>query len=208
MLADSSEILGMVMPGPGTTSVACLGAAIIDAAGNIDSTEIPGRAFLVGSGGGNDVASVADDVVVVTTLTAAPDGGGGAVRDLARATRVSHLVTDLGTFEKRDGRFVLTAAVGRRRGGRRGARRLRVGLVVADDVAELDPPTAAEVEALRRWDPRGFFLGHRPLHPVSACEPANPHAETLRGRSGQSARARRFEVAALGAAGAQAAAVR
>src|SRR6185436_9062206 len=67
MLADSSEILGMVMPGPGTTSVACLGAAIIDAAGNIDSTEIPGRAFLVGSGGGNDVASVADDVVVVTT---------------------------------------------------------------------------------------------------------------------------------------------
>ena len=30
MLADSSEILGMVMPGPGTTSVACLGAAIID----------------------------------------------------------------------------------------------------------------------------------------------------------------------------------
>ena len=83
MLADSSEILGMVMPGPGTTSVACLGAAIIDAAGNIDSTEIPGRAFLVGSGGGNDVASVADDVVVVTTLTAAADGGGGAVRDLA-----------------------------------------------------------------------------------------------------------------------------
>ena len=31
-------------------------------------------------------------------------------------------------------------------------------LVVADDVAELTPPTAAEVEALRRWDPRGFFL--------------------------------------------------
>jgi len=31
-------------------------------------------------------------------------------------------------------------------------------LVVADEVAELEPPTSGEVEALRRWDPRGFFL--------------------------------------------------
>ena len=157
MLADSSEILGMVMPGPGTTSVACLGAAIIDAAGNIDSTEIPGRAFLVGSGGGNDVASVADDVVVVTTLT--PRRTVEAVPYVTSpGTRVSHLVTDLGTFEKRDGRFVLTAVVG----GDAGVAAVRDvcgwELVVADDVAELTPPTAAEVEALRRWDPRGFFL--------------------------------------------------
>jgi acyl CoA:acetate/3-ketoacid CoA transferase beta subunit/acyl CoA:acetate/3-ketoacid CoA transferase alpha subunit len=157
MLADSSEILGMVMPGPGTTSVACLGAAIVDVEGNIDSTEIPGKAFLVGSGGGNDVASVADDVVIVTTLTAR--------RTVERAPyvtspggRVSHLVTDLGIFEKRDGRFVLTAAVG----GAGGVDAVREvcgwDLVVADDVRTIDPPTAAEVETLRRWDPRGFFL--------------------------------------------------
>jgi acyl CoA:acetate/3-ketoacid CoA transferase beta subunit len=147
----------MVMPGPGTTSVACLGAAIVDVEGNIDSTEIPGKAFLVGSGGGNDVASVVDDVVIVTTLTAR--------RTVERAPyvtspghRVSHLVTDLGVFEKRDGRFVLTAAVGGAAGV--GAVREVCGwdLVVADDVRDIDPPTAAEVETLRRWDPRGFFL--------------------------------------------------
>jgi acyl CoA:acetate/3-ketoacid CoA transferase beta subunit len=157
MLADSSEILGMVMPGPGTTSVACLGAAIVDAAGNIDSTEIPGRAFLVGSGGGNDVASVADDVVIVTTLTSRR-----TVEAVPYVTspgdRVSHLVTDLGIFEKRDGRFVLTAVAG----GEAGVEAVREvcgwDLVVADEVVELEPPTADEVETLRRWDPQGFFL--------------------------------------------------
>ena len=157
MLADSSEILGMVMPGPGTTSVACLGAAIIDVEGNIDSTEVPGKAFLVGSGGGNDVASVADDVVVVTTLTkrrtveAAPYVTSPGVR-------VSHLVTDLAVFEKRGGRFVLTAAVGGTEGLDAVREVLGWELVVADDVASLDPPTTEEVETLRRWDPRGFFL--------------------------------------------------
>lgn len=161
MLADSSEILGMVMPGPGTTSVACLGAALIDAEGNIDSTEIPGKAFLVGSGGGNDVASVADDVIVVTTLT--PRRTVASVPYVTSpGARVSHLVTDLGLFEKREGRFVLTAVPAGE--GTLADRVERVRgfcgweLAVAEPVAELDPPTADEVETLRRWDPRGFFL--------------------------------------------------
>jgi hypothetical protein len=29
---------------------------------------------------------------------------------------------------------------------------------VADRVAELDPPDAAAIEKLRRWDPQGRFL--------------------------------------------------
>ena len=100
---------------------------------------------------------MADDVVVVTTLT--PRRTVEAVPYVTSpGTRVSHLVTDLGMFEKRDGRFVLTAAVG----GDAGVAAVRDvcgwPLVVADDVAELTPPTADEVEALRRWDPRGFFL--------------------------------------------------
>ena len=31
-------------------------------------------------------------------------------------------------------------------------------LVVADDVAELAPPTPEEIGTLRRWDPEGLFL--------------------------------------------------
>ena len=161
MLADSSEILGMIMPGPGTTSVACLGAALIDAEGNIDSTEIPGKAFLVGSGGGNDVASVADDVIVVTTLT--PRRTVASVPYVTSpGARVSHLVTDLGLFEKREGHFVLTAVPAGEGPLADRVERVREvcgwELAVAERVAELDPPTPDEIETLRRWDPRGFFL--------------------------------------------------
>jgi hypothetical protein len=31
-------------------------------------------------------------------------------------------------------------------------------LEVAEAVGELTPPTAPEIAALRRWDPRGWFL--------------------------------------------------
>jgi acyl CoA:acetate/3-ketoacid CoA transferase alpha subunit/acyl CoA:acetate/3-ketoacid CoA transferase beta subunit len=162
MLADSAEVLGMIVPGPGTTALACLGAAIVDVEGNIDSTVVPGRAFLVGSGGGNDVATAADEVVVMTTLTARR-----TVEQVPYVTspgsRVSHLVTDLGVFGKGDdGRFVLIAiADGDGSVDERLAEiRSRCGweLVVSPELEELDPPTSDEVAALRRWDPTGYFL--------------------------------------------------
>jgi hypothetical protein len=34
-------------------------------------------------------------------------------------------------------------------------------LAVAGDVRELPPPTGDEIAALRRWDPRGWFLRDR-----------------------------------------------
>lgn len=157
MLADSSEILGMIVPGPGTRTFACLGAAQIDAVGNINSTVVPGRTFLVGSGGGNDVASTADEVVVVTTLT--PRRTCDEVPYITSpGHRVSRLVTDLGVFSKAgDGRFVLTALA-------HGATVEQVrtvcgwALEVSPSLAVLDPITSDEVAALRRWDPEGCFL--------------------------------------------------
>ena len=106
MMADSDLVLGCLVPGPGTRAVACLGAAQIDAAGNINSTEIPGSAFLVGSGGGNDVAS-----------TSRRHRGGDHPHFTAHrqrapyvtspGERVSAIATDMGVFERRDGSFVL-----------------------------------------------------------------------------------------------------
>src|SRR5436309_513588 len=61
MLTDATRVLGMVIGGPGTVSIGCLGAAQVDRTGDINSTLIPGGAFLVGSGGANDVASRADE---------------------------------------------------------------------------------------------------------------------------------------------------
>ena len=161
MVADSETVLSTLTAGPGTRLLGCLGAAQIDRGGNINSTVIPGRAFLVGSGGGNDVASAADEVVVVATL--APRRTVEAVPYVTSpGDRVSALVTDLGTFERIDGAFVLTAVPeGPEELDSRIERvRQRCGweLVVADEVAELGSPTAAEVETLRRWDPQQRFL--------------------------------------------------
>jgi hypothetical protein len=76
-------------------------------------------------------------------------------------------VTDLGTFEKPDpsDELVLTAVppgpdpVRDRIAAARAACGWDVG--VADEVAELTAPEAGELERLRRWDPRGWFLRAR-----------------------------------------------
>jgi acyl CoA:acetate/3-ketoacid CoA transferase beta subunit/acyl CoA:acetate/3-ketoacid CoA transferase alpha subunit len=161
MVTDSETVLSTLTAGPGTRLLGCLGAAQIDRTGSINSTVIPGRAFLVGSGGGNDVASCADEVVVVATL--APRRTVESVPYVTSpGDRVAALVTDLGTFERVDGSFVLTSVpIGPGDLDQRVDRvRARCGweLAVADDVPELPEPTAAEVETLRRWDPQQRFL--------------------------------------------------
>lgn len=162
MLADTDTVLGMLVGAPGTTTIGCLGAAQIDRWGNVNSTEVPGRAFLVGSGGGNDVASAADEVVIVATLTPRR-----TIEEVPYVTspggRVRALVSDLGTFTKgEDGSFVLTAVPsGDGPVADRVARVQAVcgwALAVAAEVEEHPAPTVAEVEALRRWDPEGRFL--------------------------------------------------
>jgi acyl CoA:acetate/3-ketoacid CoA transferase alpha subunit/acyl CoA:acetate/3-ketoacid CoA transferase beta subunit len=161
MLGDAAMVLGGLVGGHGTTTIGCLGGAQIDRAGNINSTEIPDGPFLVGSGGGNDVASVAAENVVVATLTPARTPVEcGYVTSPGHAVRA--LVTDLGILEKRDGRLVLTA-VPRGEGSVSDWVARAVGscgwaLETAPEVAEIEPPTATEVAALRRWDPQGWFL--------------------------------------------------
>jgi acyl CoA:acetate/3-ketoacid CoA transferase beta subunit/acyl CoA:acetate/3-ketoacid CoA transferase alpha subunit len=162
MLSDSEQILGLMAGSPGTTLLACLGAAQIDRSGNINSTVIPGRSFLVGSGGGNDVASRADEVVVMATLT-----GRRTVDRVPYITspgaQVRAFVSDLGIFEKGDGgTFVLTSVA-----PGPGSVEERVATIrslcgweldVAPGLVELAPAEDAHVHALRRWDPRGNFL--------------------------------------------------
>lgn len=157
MLADAETVLGGVIGGCGGRSMACLGAAQIDRHGNINSTDIPGGPFLVGSGGGNDVAStVAEAVVVATADRRRLVGELGYITSPGRA--VAALATDVGIFERRGGQLVLTGVVA---GVRADDVRARCGwdLEVTRNLAELDPPTPAEVLALRRWDPTGLFLG-------------------------------------------------
>jgi acyl CoA:acetate/3-ketoacid CoA transferase beta subunit/acyl CoA:acetate/3-ketoacid CoA transferase alpha subunit len=161
MLGDASQVLGMLVPGPGTTTLACLGAAQVDRHANINSTVVPGS-FLVGSGGGNDVASSADEVVIMTTLTRRR-----LVEEVPYTTspgdRVRSLVTDLARFDRDErGELVLAAvAAGDTPVAERVAEvRARVpwDLRTTPTVEELAPVDRAQVERLRRWDPQGRFL--------------------------------------------------
>jgi acyl CoA:acetate/3-ketoacid CoA transferase alpha subunit/acyl CoA:acetate/3-ketoacid CoA transferase beta subunit len=163
MLSDASFVLGALVGGAGTTTIGCLGGAQIDRYGNVNSTLIPPAPFLVGSGGGNDVASTAAESVVVATLNPArtpPECG----YITSPGASVQALVTDLGLLEKRGDELVLVAVPAGPDPGRAIERaRAACGwdLTVAETVGELAPPDAAEIAALRRWDPKGTFLRAR-----------------------------------------------
>ena len=161
MLGDASTVLGMVVGGPGTRTVACLGAAQVDRHGNLNSTLIPGGPFLVGSGGANDVASRAAACVVVAL--ARPDR---LVDRVGYVTSPGHkvvsVVTDLGVLRRLDGELRV-AAVGPGEGSTaERARALAAAcgweVATARRVEELDPVTTDEVLALRRHDPERLFL--------------------------------------------------
>ncbi len=160
MLGDASLVLGTLVGGAATKTIACLGGAQIDRFGNVNSTLVPGGPFLVGSGGGNDVASVCAEAVVVATLTpkrTPPEVG----YVTSPGHHVQALVTDLATFEKAgpldDTPFTLTALAS---GVSVDDVRAACGweFEVATPVATLPDPTPAEIAALRGWDPRNWFL--------------------------------------------------
>jgi len=89
----------------------------------------------------------------------------GYVTSPGRSVRA--LVTDLGVLEKRaeNDELVLTAvpAGDEPIADRVAAAQAACGwdLQVAASVGELVPPTPDEIGALRRWDPRGWFLRAR-----------------------------------------------
>jgi acyl CoA:acetate/3-ketoacid CoA transferase alpha subunit/acyl CoA:acetate/3-ketoacid CoA transferase beta subunit len=161
MLADASTVLGMVVGGPGTRTVGCLGAAQVDVEGNLNSTLIPGGSFLVGSGGANDVTSRAEACVVVTLARS-----GRLVERVGFVTspgsRVVSVVTDLGTLRRVDGELRLVA-VPAGEGSKTDRAKAFVqscefDVEVVRELEELGPVERTEILALRRYDPQRLFL--------------------------------------------------
>ena len=161
MLSDASSVLGMVVGGPATRVVGCLGAAQVDREGNLNSTIIPGGPFLVGSGGANDVASRAEACVVVTL--ARPGRlceQVGYVTSPGRA--VTSVVTDRGVLRRSDG-VLRIAAVPSGPSGLDQRVRAMAGscgweVETCRNIEEMEPVTLDEVLALRRYDPERLFL--------------------------------------------------
>jgi len=160
-LSDAATVLGALVGGPGTTVVACLGAAEVDAQGNLNSTQLAGGRFLVGSGGANDVCSRAEACAVITLArrerlperVAYVTSPGG---------RVQSVVTDRGILRRLDGELRVAAVAAGDEPVDARARAL-VGACgwappVVPHIEELAPVTPAEVLALRDFDRQRLFL--------------------------------------------------
>ena len=163
MLTDILHVMGIFMGGAQNRCLGSLAAGQIDKQGNINSTLVPGRQYITGSGGANDIASSAREVVV--TLAQSPRRFVDKVPYVtAPGRRVSTVVSDLGVYAKPDehGELTLIAVpAGRPEGEAVEAARAACGwdLKIAPRVASLEPPTADELRLVRLFDPRRYFLG-------------------------------------------------
>lgn len=164
MLTDVFEALGLHGCGAAGTCMGAIGAGEIDRHGNVNSTATPTGEFLVGSGGANDIVTAAAETVVVAAQRAQT-----FVERVSYVTspgaKVRCVISTMGRFEKLDGdELVLTgyfAAQGRDRGQAVAEIRQRCGwdLKVSEDLRELEPANAQELNLLRVFDPERFFLG-------------------------------------------------
>ena len=160
-LSDASAVLGMVIGGSGTTTVGCLGAAEVDRDGALNSTELAGGRFLVGSGGANDVASRATACVVVTL--ARPERLPETVAYVTSpGQRVVSVVTDKGILRRDDGVLRVAAVPD---GDGTSDERVRAFIAscgyepdVARRVEVLPAVRSDEVRALREFDRQRLFL--------------------------------------------------
>jgi acyl CoA:acetate/3-ketoacid CoA transferase alpha subunit/acyl CoA:acetate/3-ketoacid CoA transferase beta subunit len=163
MLTDIFHVMGIFMGGRQNRCIGSLAAGQIDKHGNINSTLVPGVAYITGSGGANDIASAAREVVVTLAQSR-----GRFVDKVPYVTapgrRVSAVVSDLGVYEKADehAELRLTAVYADRPEAEAvQAARAACGweLEVAPALRRIEPPELEELRLVRLFDPRRYFLG-------------------------------------------------
>jgi acyl CoA:acetate/3-ketoacid CoA transferase alpha subunit len=165
ILNNVETLLGVFVGGSSNQCMGVLAAGQIDRYGNVNSTKVPGVAYLVGSGGSNDIASSNRETVVVVN-----SGRQRLVAGVPYITfpgkRVTTVVTDVGVFEKgAEGTFILAAyipvhpdesadeALGRI------ANRVGWELEAGSALRKLPPVTGEELTMLRLFDPDRFYIG-------------------------------------------------
>jgi len=166
ILNNIETMLGVFVSGPTNQCMGVLAAGQVDRHGNVNSTKIPGTAYLVGSGGANDIASNNRETVVVIN-----SGKQRLVEKVPYITftgeKVTTLVTDVGIFEKINGKktFTLTAYIPSKAKQKEEETiadiKEKVGweLEVASSLKRVESPTKEELTLLRLFDPKGFFIG-------------------------------------------------
>ncbi|MBS0320575.1 MAG: glutaconate CoA-transferase [Proteobacteria bacterium] len=174
-LTDVTTTLGTLVAGRHNRCLGALGAALVDAEGNLGTTYDNDGGFIVGSGGANDIASAAREVIVTVR-----HGPRRLVQTVAHVTSPGHavrtIVTTRGVLVRGDAGAPFVLASVMPRAGESAADAIRAAVAgcgwalrVADDVAVEPPPTDAELRRLRWFDPQRHFLGPIPT-PTSAQE--------------------------------------
>lgn len=161
-LTTAEAILGLYVSGRHNRCLAVIGAAQIDAAGNINSTYAADGQFLVGSGGANDIAAAAAEVIAISQQTKRR-----LVNKLPYITsvgrQVSTLITDLGIYTKVDRSFCLTGYIAAEdESVEHAVAKIKAtcewSLRIADDLQRVEPPTAESLFRIRLYDRRREFL--------------------------------------------------
>ncbi|KJS31455.1 MAG: hypothetical protein VR64_11710 [Desulfatitalea sp. BRH_c12] len=166
MLSNIETVLGYNVGGAGNRCLGILGAGMIDPFGNANSTKISDRAYLVGSGGANDIASTNQETLVVMSA--------GRHRLVPRVPYITYpgdkvrtLVTDVGLFEKVDSgeTFTLTAYLPEQPSDTEAQCMQKIkahvgwDLQVSSHLKRLPSADPADLTLLRLFDPRGFYIG-------------------------------------------------
>jgi len=165
MLTNIETVLGYMVGGSNNRCLGVLGAGQLDSYGNANSTKITDDFFLVGSGGANDIASTNRETIVVMNA-----GKERLVENVPYITYPGHhvrtVVTDVGVFEKVDGRdtFRLTAYMPSAPGEDEAACINRAkentgwNLDISPALKRMKLPDKDELALLRLFDPRGYFI--------------------------------------------------
>ncbi|WP_166350133.1 CoA-transferase [Phytoactinopolyspora limicola] len=162
LLAGTLDVLGGLVAGDRGRTLGVLSAAQIDVLGNVNTSRTSSGAFLVGSGGANDVASHVDTMIVAPASPARYVPAVDFITSPGRTVR--WVVADFGEFERDGGTepFTLTTWFPAPR---------VAGLAPVDAVAQLtawgsgvarrlrhEPPlTTPELALLRSIDPEGVY---------------------------------------------------
>ncbi len=166
MLANIETALGYNVGGATNRCLGVLGAGMIDPYGNANSTKISDKIYLVGSGGANDIASTNQESLVVMNA-----GRHRLVEKVPYITypgrRVRTLVTDVGLFEKLEGRdtFTLTAYLPADPDETEAQCMDRIKenvgwqLETAPALKRLSIGRKEDLTLLRLFDPRGYYIG-------------------------------------------------
>ncbi len=163
MLTDIFHVMGIFMGGRQNRCIGSLAAGQIDKHSNINSTMIPGVAYITGSGGANDIASAAREVIV--TLAQSRTRFVDKVPYVtAPGRRVFTVVSDLGVYQKADehAELVLTGIhAGQAEAEAVQAARAACGwdLRVSPHLRRFEAPAPDELRLVRLFDPRRYFIG-------------------------------------------------